>query len=128
MSTRLVMSVCCCSWSGMIAASADCPKCARNCNARIDEGRWQALEKLTLDPEADVARMRRREMIRLGLIVAHGKMRAAGDWRIKPSGRTLTLTQMGVAARDAYRKMLADAQKRAIVAESVVRHGNLGIR
>lgn len=126
MSIRLTMAVCCCSWSGMIPASADCPKCKRNCNARIDEGRWQALEKLTLDPEADIARMRRREMIRLGLIVARGKMRAAGDWRIKPSGRTLALTSMGTAARDAYRKMLVDDEKREIVAASVVRHGNLG--
>lgn len=120
------MVVCCCAWSGMLAASANCPQCKRNYNARMDDGRWDALERLTLNSEATVARMRRREMIRLGLIVARGKMRAAGDWRIKPSDRILELTPMGVAARDAYRKMLADATKREIVTASVARHSNLG--
>jgi len=125
MTTNIGMAVCSCSWLGMIAASANCPGCGASHNSRIDKGRYDALEAVTADPRAHIEKMRRIRMVELELIRTHGKQRPSEGQRSKPTGRTITITERGVMARDSYRRMLSDALKRTYVAEATVRHANI---
>jgi len=124
---RYVMAVCCCSWSGRIAATADCPACGRNWKARISPERCKILDALEERPTAEMVPTMRDRFVELGLIKAASPKRPpGGNGRHRPPPRAYALTEQGRNARDAYRAMEADLRERAEIAGmTAARHADI---
>lgn len=124
---RYVTAVCCCAWSGRIAATADCPSCGRNWKARISPERCDKLDDIDARPTVEMVASMRDRFVELGLIKAASPKRPpGGNGRHRPPPRAHALTEQGRNARDAYRAMEAAQRERAEIAGmTAARHADL---
>ena len=124
---RYVMAVCCCSWTGRVAATADCPQCARSWKARITPERCKMLEALEARPTTEMVPTMRDRLVELGLIKAASPRRPpGGNGTRRPPPRAYAVTEQGRNARDAYRAMEADQRERAAIAGmTAARHSDI---
>lgn len=121
-------AICACAWHGRVAETAPCPGCGRDGSYRVDEGRIAVMRLVKSTPDADIPRLQRQRMIRIGMLITTSD-------RIPPNdnGRHKRLPRRHHQVTEAGERVLAvaelldlEARRREHVAAAAARHSDIG--